>query len=68
MDNQYKGWSLHTFKQVNYPPFLPFCCIARKSGEYPSPCNFYIFNIEGNTVEEAEKLARQRIDNKENNL
>lgn len=63
-DMEYKGWNIHSFKQVHYPPFLDWCCIAKK---YVGDKSFVMFNVEGNTSAESIRLCKQQIDERESN-
>lgn len=51
------GWEVHSFKQIDLPPYLPFVAVARRE------INGVIegFNIEGNSLDEAIERAASKI-------
>ncbi len=57
---KYGDWTVRSFRMAvcsRYP--TPYCAVAERR---VGPEKLEVFNTEGETVEEAERLARERID------
>lgn len=59
MTFNYDGWEIKCGTQVYFPPFKPFIAIARKKIK----SKIYMFNVEGNSLEEVIKLSKMKVNN-----
>lgn len=55
---EYHGWQIRAARQRNWPPYLDYI----GWGKLETADKIFMFNVEGNTLEQANERAKAEID------